>query len=420
MRIVFLTQYFPPEVGAPQNRFYDLAVRLKKYGADVSIFTAMPNYPKMEIYEGYKGKLYLNETIDGLYVQRSWIFVSKRKGVLFRLLNYFSFVFSSLIIGMFKLKRCDYILCESPPLFLGISAYLLCKMKRAKLIFNVSDLWPESAEKLGIVTNKLFLKSATSLEEFLYKHSYIITGQTQGIVKNISSRFPQKEVLWISNGVDIDRFNNADKSKNRTSINKLFIENSIKFALSDDDFVCFYGGIIGHAQGLDVILKAAEQLKNYQRIKFILLGSGPEKDKLIALKNNLQLNNVYFIEPIAKNMMLQVIAGIDAAIIPLKRLDIFLGAIPSKIFENLAMQKPILLGVNGEAKELFIDNAKGGLAFMPEDEKDLAEKILQLYNNPALGYQLGKNGADYVNRNFSREQIAQKFWQAIQPINDGN
>src|SRR5688500_12999889 len=126
--------------------------------------------------------------MNGLQVHRSWIYVSKSKGIMKRLLNYFSFVFSSFFTGWFRLGKQDFILCESPPLFLGIAAYLLAKLKRSKFIFNVSDLWPESAEKLGLVTNKFFLGAATKLEEFLYRKADLITGQTQGIVKNIASR----------------------------------------------------------------------------------------------------------------------------------------------------------------------------------------------------------------------------------------
>jgi glycosyltransferase involved in cell wall biosynthesis len=420
VRIVFLTQYFPPEIGAPQNRLYDLAIRLKSYGVDINILTAMPNYPQMQIYDGYKGKWYMEETIDGLRVQRGWIFVSKGRGVLSRLMNYFSFVFSSFFIGLFKLKKCDYIFCESPPLFLGISAYLICKIKNAKLIFNVSDLWPESAEKLGIIKNEFFLKLAKHLEEFLYAHSALISCQTQGIVKNISLRFPQKKVLWVSNGVDLDNFKRADTIKQCDTLNTVFSENNINKKLTIDDFICLYAGIIGHAQGLEVILKTAHRLKDLTKIKFILMGSGPEKDKLITLSNQLKLDNIFFLQPVTRSRMSQIIAEIDTAIIPLKKLDIFLGAIPSKIFENLAMQKPILLGVEGEAKELFIDRGNCGLAFIPEDDVDLSKKILQLYHNPQLMRTLGKNGEEYVRNNFSRAQIAENFWKELQRMDNAH
>jgi len=403
LKILILTQYFPPEVGAPQNRLFELAVRLKQKGAEVTVLTAMPNYPQMEIHQQYKGKFYAFEKMNGLDVHRSWIYVSKSKGIFKRLLNYFSFVKTSFLVGWFKLGKFDYIVCESPPLFLGITAYLLKKMKGAKLVFNVSDLWPESAEKLGLVTNKFFLRSATKLEEFLYRKSDLISGQTQGICENISKRFPNKKIHWMPNGVDLSYYDSTSISSNWRK------ENGLK----KSDFLFLYAGIIGHAQGLEVILKAAAQLKSTPQIKFILLGSGPEKEMLLALKNELKVENVLFFNAVTKIEMPFIIADIDVAVIPLKRLDLFKGAIPSKIFENLAMKKPILLGVEGEAKELFIDEGKCGLAFIPEDEADLKKKAIEFFENREQLSQFGENGYSYVKQKFTRDEIATKFYDFL-------
>jgi glycosyltransferase involved in cell wall biosynthesis len=407
MNITILTQYFPPEVGAPQNRLYELAIRMQQKGANVSIVTAMPNYPKMEVQEGYENKIYVHEVMDNMHVHRAPIYVTKNKGIVFRLLNYFSFVFSSFWIGLFKTKKTDFILCESPPLFLGITAWLLCKTKRAKLIFNVSDLWPESAEKLGLVSNKFFLKLATKLEEFLYKTSTLILGQTQGIVSNISDRFPTKKVVWIPNGVDPLLFNKAINNQGvwRKSM-----------GLSPDDFVLLYAGIMGYAQGLDVITDVASSLLTNQRIKFIFLGNGPEKERLQHIVSEKNLTNVLFHDFVQKNEMSAVLKEIDASIVPLKKLDLFLGAIPSKIFECLASEKPILLGVGGEAKKLFIEDGNAGLYFEPENVDALKNVIIQLVQNPELGSQLGANGKEYAAKNFNRDIIAEKLWQEINTL----
>ncbi len=403
MRILILTQYFPPEVGAPQNRLYELAVRLQKKGADISVLTAMPNYPQMKIHDGYKGKFYAYEEMDGLKVYRSWIYVTTSKGIVKRLLNYFSFVKSSAWVGLFKVGKVDYILCESPPLFLGMTAYFLKKIKGAKLIFNVSDLWPESAEKLGLVTNRFFLNSATKLEEFLYRKSELISGQTQGICKNISSRFPDKKVYWLPNGVDLSYYNVGTITTNWREVN----------GFSKDDFLLLYAGIIGHAQGLEVILNAANNMKEHSAIKFVLLGNGPEKEKLLSMKSDLNLSNVLFFDAVTKKEMPSIVAAADVAVIPLKKLDLFKGAIPSKIFENLAMKKPILLGVEGEAKDLFIDEGKCGLAFIPEDANDLKLKTIELFANRSKLSELGENGFRYVESKFTRDKIANEFWEFI-------
>jgi hypothetical protein len=168
VKLLILTQYFPPEVGAPQNRLFELALRLKQNGVEVSVLTAMPNYPRMEIFEGYRDKKYVYEEMQGLKVHRSSIYLSKNKSIKDRLLNYFSFVYSSRICGVKYIGEIDVILCESPPLFLGYSALYLKRKKNAKLVFNVSDLWPESAEKLGVVTNRTLLNMAYKLEAKLY------------------------------------------------------------------------------------------------------------------------------------------------------------------------------------------------------------------------------------------------------------
>ena len=166
----------------------------------------MPNYPQMEIYAGYAGKKYVYEEIEGLKVHRSSIYVSKSKSIINRLRNYFSFVISSARTGKSKLGNFDFLLCESPPLFLGYSAMRLAKQKKAKLIFNVSDLWPESAEKLGVVNNKLLLNLAYNLEAKLYKRSVLVTGQTQGICESINIRFPSVKTYWLPNGVDLNYY----------------------------------------------------------------------------------------------------------------------------------------------------------------------------------------------------------------------
>lgn len=403
MKILILTQYFPPEVGAPQNRLFEVALRLKKQGADITVLTAMPNYPGMKIHKNYQGKFRHYEEMQGLKIYRSWIFVSKSKSIFLRLLNYFSFVWTSFWSGWLRLGKFDYIICESPPLFLGISAFLLKKLKNAKLVFNVSDLWPESAEKLGLVKSKAIIKLAYSLEKFLYDKSEIITGQTQGIVKSIQSRFPGKKVFWIPNGVDLAYYNAELTNSNWRTENDF----------SENDFLLLYAGILGHAQGLEVMIRSAERLKTYDNIKFIFLGEGPLKTELQSLKHTLGVKNVYFADAVPKDKMPAILGSMDATIVPLKKLDLFLGAIPSKIFESLAMRKPILLGVKGEAKELFIDTGKAGLAFTPEDDKDLSDKILELYKDPVKTAEFGMNGLNYVKENFNRDSIAKKLSEIL-------
>ena len=407
MKILFLTQYYPPEIGAPQNRLHELAVRLKAQGVEVEVLTALPNYPKMEVQEEYRNGKNREEVIDSVPVYRSWIYVSKSKGIISRLLNYFSFVWSSYWRGR-KLGNYDFLLVESPPLFLGYSAIRLSKKLKAKLIFNVSDLWPESAEKLGIVTNKRLLKLAYNLEAKCYRSATLITGQTEGIVQDIKNRFPNSRVFWLPNGVDVDYYN-PEKIKSSNFRKNL--------GLGENDLLFFYGGILGYAQGLEVILQAADKLKYLKNVHFVLQGTGPEKEKLIHLKENLKLENVYFLDPVSKSDMPVILKAIDVALVPLKNLPLFQGAIPSKVFEALAMKKPLLLGVDGEAKKHFIDQAKAGLFFQPENHNDLADKIQYLSLNKFEINGMGNNARDYVIANFNRNIIAKQFYNELLNLN---
>lgn len=402
MRLLILTQYYPPETGAPQNRLYELAVKLKSLGVEIEVLTAMPNYPKSEIFEAYKGKKYVKEEIGGITVHRTSIFVTKSKKIVPRLRNYFSFVKSSYFFGK-KLAPFDYLLCESPPLFLGYSAMALSKRLKAKLIFNVSDLWPESAEKMGIVTNKFLLKRAYKLEAKCYRKSFLVTGQTQGIVADIRKRFPEKDVYWLPNGVNLDNFQTE-------KISPFGIRT--KYGIDKDDLVLFYGGIIGHAQGLDLLIKTAANFSN-KPVWFILMGSGPEKNDLIELSKQRNLKNVIFAEPVGRTEIGGVLAEIDVAVIPLRKLDLFLGAIPSKIFEALAMKKPLLLGVDGEARDLFIKEGKAGWFFEPENVEDLTAKINDILADREMISTCGENGRNYVAQKFDRNKIAEDFYKYI-------
>lgn len=398
MKICILTQYFPPEVGAPQNRLYELAVRLVKLGVEVDVLTAMPNYPQMKIYDGYVGKRFVQEEVEGLRIFRSSIYIPKSKGIVERLKNYFSFVWSSYKIGKSKLdKSYDFVFCESPPLFLGMSGLALARNKKAKFVFNVSDLWPESAEKLDIVSNKFFLGMAYKLEAFLYRKSTFITGQTQGIVENIKVRFPKSTCYWLPNGVDLEYYKPI-----KASDESLF---------PGRKFVALYAGIIGLAQGLEIILKAAERLQDQKDLGFVLLGEGPVKEKLQSMAKTMQLDNVLFLPAVGKDKMPEILSKISCAVVPLRKLPLFEGAIPSKIFENMAMQIPVVLGVDGEARKLFVEQGKAALYFEPENDEALALQLKNLMENSGLCEDLGVNGRNFVAENFNRNQLANNLYE---------
>jgi glycosyltransferase involved in cell wall biosynthesis len=398
MKILFLTQYCPPEVGAPQNRIFEFAKQLKKFNHEITILTAMPNYPKGEIFEEYRGKKIVEEELDGIKIVRTSIYATKDKSFTKRLRNYLSFTFSSVLTGSKYIDNQDVIITESPPLFLGWSGYVLSKQKKAKFVFNVSDLWPESAVKLGVLNNKMLIKFSTWLEEFSYRKAHAVTGQTRGIVNNIVERgFDANKVHLITNGVDTEFF----KRENRD-------EEFRKELGIDGKFSICYAGIHGIAQGLEVVIEAADILRNYEDIQFLFFGDGPEKQQLIQMVKEKSLNNVKFLPVQSKPKMPRIIASMDATIIPLKKLDLFKGALPSKMFEALSSELPIVLAVEGEAEKL-INDAQAGITVEPENPKAIADAVLKLYKDPELSRKLGGNGRKYVMENYAREAIARKL-----------
>lgn len=408
MKLLFLTQYYPPETGAPQNRLHSLALNLIKVGFEVEVLTALPNYPKMEIFPEYRGIREMEETIDGVRVVRSSIYVTKDKGVAKRLMNYFSFVWTSMRSHK-RLREADYVLCESPPLFLGISALYLARKLKAKMIFNVSDLWPESAEELDIVSNKFFLRLAYKLEAFLYKKSFLVTGQTQGIIADINKRFPKVPTMWLPNGIDKDVY----------TFSELETDWLEEYGIQGKRLY-MYAGIIGHAQGLDVILRAKQWLIENEpeiaaSLEFVIIGDGPEKKRLEEININLK-TNVVFIPNTPKQKVMRMIKNASGYIVPLKKLNLFLGAIPSKIFDPLALGIPVLLGVDGEARSIFIEQGKGGLFYEPENHAALGKAIVQLENDKNFAKKLGQQGKDYVEQNFDRKNIAITLRDRVQAL----
>jgi glycosyltransferase involved in cell wall biosynthesis len=312
-------------------------------------------------------------------------------------------VIASLIVGIVKLRKYDILFCESPPLFLGIAAYLLRLIKGGRLIMNISDLWPASPEATGLIRSRLLLGIAERLESFLYRRSDQVCGQTQGIVDYIDAKLSGGKTYLLRNGVDLD-FYSADNAVTGWRESAGFAE---------EDFVLLYAGIIGYFQGLEVIINAAARLSDHRNIRFALVGSGPVKEKLIGMRDQLGAENVSFFDTVPKSDMPSIISECDAGIIPLKDIELFRGAVPSKAFEYLALKKPILLGVRGEAKDLLIDKGKCGLAFEPEDDQDLSKQILKLNRSAELSVSLGENGYKCVSENFSRNMIADAFWKNL-------
>jgi glycosyltransferase involved in cell wall biosynthesis len=403
MRILFLTQYFPPETGAPQNRISYFARYFAAAGHTVTVLTALPSYPEGKIFPEYRGVWRREEVFESMRIIWVWIYATKSKAFLLRLLNYFSFMFSSVLLGIGTIGKQDVIIVESPPIFLGLSGLIYKFAKKARLALNVSDLWPESAVAMGLVRNRWIIRATVAFEELLYRRSDLITGQTRGIVKNIQSRIPNKPVALITNGVD-----EAGSPQDAASLAE------VKRALGwQGTLVVGYAGLHGLVYGLETLVETAQILSSYRDITFVLFGDGPEKEKLVALAEERKLPNIKFYPPQSRVQILDIIRCFDATVIPLRNLKLCLGTLPSKMFEAMGAGVPVVAAMLGEAQAV-VNEAGAGICVPPEDAQAIADAILRLYSDPALRARMGESGRQYVKRHYNRAQIARNYEQILQ------
>lgn len=421
MKILFHTQYYPPELGAPQSRVSELAQGLADLGYEVSVLTAMPNYPSGKLFAGYK-KLFCKEELAGIRVYRSFIIPSQSASIFTRLLNYFSFVLSSLLRGLF-LPKPDLIITESPPLFLGISGFFLSRLKGAKWIFNIADLWPRSALELGLIKEQsLFYKLSAWLESFCYRNAALVTGQSNTILADISARFPDVLTYHLSNGVDPSKF-----CPSPSTVVGLRSERECKVRVSLSSFpspvtnppsICvLYAGLHGLAQGLDQIIEAATRLRDQTDIEFVLIGDGPEKRSLITMAESQVLKNISFFDPVPKSDIPAILASADILIVPLKVQ--LTGAVPSKLYEAMAAAKPLILIAGDEAAEI-VEDAECGIVVSPGDINALVNAIKALASDTLQRTRLGENGRKAVLEKYDRLKIVEEFAHFLQnnfPVN---
>jgi glycosyltransferase involved in cell wall biosynthesis len=286
---------------------------------------------------------------------------------------------------------------ESPPLFLGISGYLLSRRTGAKWIFNVSDLWPESAVALGAVSQGWGLRRALALEAFCYRKAWLVTGQSREILENIRSRFPQVRVYHLSNGVDTELFRPGRSAGPRARL-----EDGIGGA----SCIAVYAGLHGIAQGLEQVLEAAARLKDEKALGVVFVGDGPAKRELVARSRSLGLTRVRFLDPLPKEEMPGLVASADLALVPLK--VSLPGAVPSKIYEAMGAGVPIVLSAGGEAAEI-VRRSESGVVVAPGDVDGLAAAIRELSADAARRARLGASGRRAAERDYDRIGIARRF-----------
>lgn len=405
MKLLILTQYYPPEMGAPQARLSELAVRLRDKGHQVTILTAMPNYPTGQVFEGYRRKLRTVEEIDGIRVVRTWIWPSKSSRAIPRVLCCMTFALSSVLLGLWEIGRQDIVLFESPPLFLIPSGLVIGRACGARVIMNVSDIWPDIVVRRGHLTGGPFLAILFWLEKLGYTHSDVVALTNPGAMSQINERFPRVTATVISNGVDT-RFFRPDLRCDQIRTG---------FHVGQGDMLVGYCGLHGLAQGLEVVINAAERLKARPDIKIIMIGDGPTKERLMAMAEERNLTNVKFFPPRPKKEMPPILASLDASLIPLAaRLP---GTMPSKTYEALAAGVPMVVAKGCEGEFLAV-KYNTGRVFEPLDNEELAEQLIYLADHPDER-QLIRNNCMELAKRFDRDLIAERTNQLLIALAEG-
>jgi len=397
VRILYLSQYFPPEAGATQSRAYEMAANFVQLGHQVTVLAEFPNHPSGIIPPEYKGRLYERAELDGVDVIRVWVKTSPVKNFRSRMLFYLTYMVNAILAGLLLARQpYDLIYATSPPLFVGGAGLVLSKLRRIPLVFELRDLWPESAVALAELSNPRAIQLATRLEEACYRRSRRVVVVTQGIYNRLVERgVPAGKLVVVPNGANVDLFTFRMGGRQR-------VRRELGLG---ERFVVIYAGIHGLAQGLETVVEAARLLQAEPDIHILLVGEGPRKAGLLTLAQGYNLANLTFVPEQSREQIVDYLCAADVALIPLKKLAVFEGVLPSKMFDAWACEHPILLSVDGEAR-LVLEQAHGGLFVPPEDPQAMADSIVKLKNSPAECRQMGMAGRSFTVQSYSRKAQA--------------
>lgn len=400
MKILFLSDNFPPEVNAPASRTFDHCREWVKSGDEVTVITCAPNFPQGKLYAGYRNKLWQEEKIEGIRVIRVWSYIVANKGFFKRTLDFISFSVSSFLAGLFV--KTDVIIATSPQFFTALSGRTLSFWKRKPWIMEVRDLWPESIKTVGALNISPFIRYFEWEEKKCYKSARSIIVVTDSFKRKLNERgIDDTKVYVVKNGVDRNLFVPVEE-KDAELLTRLDLKNKK---------IIGYIGTHGMAHKLDFILRCALILQNKApEYHFLFLGNGAEKDNLKKLKDSLKLTNVTMLDSVSKNEVKRYISILDVCLINLKKSELFTTVIPSKIFENAAMEVPILMGVEGEAQEI-VEGYGAGLCFEPENENEFINKLHEMFvTDKYLGL---KKGCRQLAIDFDRKKLAEKMLTII-------
>lgn len=406
MHILFLTDNFPPEVNAPASRTFEHCREWVKAGHQVTVVTCAPNFPKGKVYDGYRNRLWQREDIEGISVVRVWSYITANEGFLRRTLDYASYMASAMLTAPF-LRGVDIVVATSPQFFTACAGYAVSRMKRVPYMFELRDLWPESIRALGAMKNEHILRSLEQLELSLYHHAAAIVPVTNAFAENLAQRgVPIEKMHVVTNGADLSRF--SRRRRDEALAERLGLK---------DKFVVGYIGTHGIAHGLTTILEAAKILSEdpmTANVRFMFLGDGAEKSKLVATTKEMMLENVIFLDSVPRDAVAAYWSLLDVSVIHLKKTPLFETVIPSKLFECMAMGLPVLHGLAGESAQI-VEREGVGLVFEPENAGALRDNLCRLVADPALRQRLSDRGPVAV-QTYDRKALAARMLTIIEAV----
>jgi glycosyltransferase involved in cell wall biosynthesis len=410
MRILFFSHYFPPEVNAPALRTYEHCARWVKAGHDVTVVTCVPNCPVGKAFDGYRSRLRRQvETVDGIRVVRVWTYLAANAGTVRRTINYLSF-FVSGVFASLRLGRPDVVVATSPQFFCGWAGAWAARLKRVPFVLEIRDIWPESITAVEALRSRPLLRFLAFLEKRLYRAAAHLVTVGEGYQARILEKADVADrISVITNGVDLERF--AAQPPDARFLGELGLTGKL---------VCSYVGTIGMAHGLDVVLDAAQMLKDQGRddVRFCLVGDGAHRERLARRAAELGVERwVVFAGRQPAERVPLILASSDVCLIHLKECELFESVIPSKMFEAMAMGRPIILGVRGDARAL-VQRAGAGLDMEPGSAESLVSCLTRLAGDPSLRSALGASGRAFVEEHYNRDRLAQEMLGLLESVAD--
>ncbi len=409
LSIAIYSHYFSPEIGAPSARVYELSQQWLQTGNSVQVVTCMPNHPTGKIAPGYAPKWYQQETLDGVKAHRNWTYITPNKGFFKKTVGHISLALSSWI-NLRRLSRLDVVIGTSPTPFAAFAGLIAAKQRNVPFVMEVRDLWPAIFAELGVIKNKRILRMLELGEMWLYRQATQIVTVTEAFRQDLIRRdIPAEKITTITNGADISFWQPLPKPADLAKELKL-----------EGKFVVVYIGAHGVSHALERVIDAASLVADNESIHFLFVGAGSRKTVIQKYAVEQGLSNVTFLAPTDKQCVKKLYALADVCLVPLRDISLFDGFIPSKMFEIMAMAKPTVASLRGEAAEIF-EQAQSAEIVAPEDSVGIADAILKLQSAPGHTEQLAENGRAFVAANYSRKLLAERYLTVLRnAIRDHN